>query len=165
LALQGDGLFPLREFPVDAVVIAGIGAELMLRVLGAVPEVMRHVQQLIVQPNQSVHLLREWALENGWHLRDERLLQMRRRFFVVCAFVPRAGDDPAYDIPGWDPRILCRVGPLLLARGGAVTARWYEQQSLRAARWATRNQRLASELTIWEAARAQLARAQAAEYA
>jgi tRNA (adenine22-N1)-methyltransferase len=133
--------------------MAGMSAASMLRILAAAPHVLAHVEQLILQPNQNVAALRAWARESGWHLRDERMLEERSQFFVVCAFVRAGGEDPAYRVPGWTDAALCQVGPWLLARQDAVALRWFERQRARASHWVERGSpRLQPELEVWEAA-------------
>lgn len=148
-----DGLSGLAEHGADAVVVAGMSGDSVLRILEMAPDVLAGVEQLVVQPNQNVRLLRSWALRSGWHLRDEHMLEERGQFFVTCGFVPGAGPDPAYAIPGWTEAALFSVGPRLLTRKDAVAARWFERQRARVARWVQRDpRRLQPELDVWDAA-------------
>ena len=141
------------EGEAQAVVMAGMSGDSMLRILGAAPGVLCHVTQLILQPNQNVDRVRAWAKASGWHLRDERMLEEHGQFFSVCAFVRAAGEDPAYRVPGWTDAALCSVGPWLLARQDAVALRWAERQRARVSRWVERGvPRLQPELDLWEAA-------------
>jgi tRNA A22 N-methylase len=153
LAVRGDGLLALRDVEVQAVVMAGMSGDSMLRLLAAAPEALARLEQLILQPNQNVGAIRVWALRNGWHLRDERMLEERGRHFVVCAFAPGRGEDPAYAVPGWTEAALCSVGPWFLARRDAVALRWFERQRARIAHWVAQGvSRLGPELQVWEAA-------------
>jgi len=153
LAVRGNGLLAVPEGGLGAVVMAGMSAESMLRILAAAPHVLAHVEQLILQPNQNVAALRAWAKESGWHLREERMLEERGQFFVVCAFVRAEGEDPAYRVPGWTEAALYCVGPCLLARQDAVAIRWFERQRARVSHWVERGiSRLQPELEVWEAA-------------
>jgi len=152
-AVRGDGLLAVPEGGLQAVVMAGMSADSMLRILAAAPRVLAQVEQLILQPNQNVAALRAWAKESGWHLRDERMLEERSQFFAVCAFDRAEGEDPAYRIPGWTDAALCQVGPWLLARQDAVALRWCERQRARVSHWVQRGiPRLQPELEVWEAA-------------
>jgi tRNA (adenine22-N1)-methyltransferase len=153
IALKGDGLSELQQHQVEAVVIAGMSGESMLRIFEAAPQVLARVEQVIVQPNQNVHLLRAWALVNGWHLRDERMIDERGQYFVVCAFVPGAGMDPVYTVPGWTVEALFSVGPRLLQQKDEVALRWFERQRTRVAQLVKHDvERLKPELELWEAA-------------
>jgi tRNA A22 N-methylase len=153
LALRGDGLSAIEPWAVQAVVMAGMSADSMLRLLDAAPHVLARLEQLILQANQNMERIRAWALRSGWHLRDERMLEERGRFFVVCAFARAPGEDPAYAVPGWTGAALCNVGPLLLARRDVVALRWFERQRERLSRWVERGvTRLQPELALWQAA-------------
>jgi tRNA (adenine22-N1)-methyltransferase len=152
--IQGDGLLALREQQeARSVVIAGMSGESMLRLIEAAPAQVARLEQLVLQPNQNVELIRAWAHGCGWHLRDERLLEERGRFFVVCAFARAPGEDPVYAAPGWTVAALCHVGPWLLARRDPVALRWFEVQRERLSRCVAQgSQQLLPELSIWEAA-------------
>jgi tRNA A22 N-methylase len=153
LALRGDGLLGVQRRGVDAVVIAGMSGDSMLRMFEAAPHGLASVGQLIIQPNQNVHELRVWALRNGWHLRDEQMVEERGQVFVVCAFAPGTGADPAYSVPGWTEEALCTVGPRFLTRKDGVALRWSERQRARVSHWVKRGvSRLEPELHVWDAA-------------
>ena len=150
--VQGDGLVPLAGRGIDAVVLAGVSASLMVRLCAAAPEVLADVGQLVVQPNSDAPALRAWARAHGWHLRDERMVEVGGRFFVVCALVPGVGDDPAYTLPGWPAIALTTIGPRLIARRDPVARRWCAAQVARLAGLVGGARRLAPELAMWHAA-------------
>lgn len=153
VAVQADGLFGVWHRGVDAVVIAGMSGDSMLRIIEGAPDALASVGQLLLQPNQNVSSLRAWALRNGWHLRDEHMLEERGQFFVVCAFAPGAGADPAYSVAGWTEAALCSIGPRLLSSKDSVALRWFERQRARVAHWEKRGiTRLRPELDLWNAA-------------
>jgi tRNA (adenine22-N1)-methyltransferase len=153
LAVRGDGLLAVQQLGVQAVVMAGMSGGSMLRMFEAAPHVLARLEQLIVQPNQNAESIRAWALRSGWHLRDERMLEERGQFFVVCAFVRAEGKDPAYALPGWSDAALCRLGPWLLTRKDAVAQRWFEQQRARISYLVQRGIiRWSAELELWESA-------------
>jgi len=129
--LQGDGFLPLQNQPVDAAVMAGMSGILMVRLCEAAPQVLATLQQLVVAPNKDVPLVRAWARGNGWHLRDERMVQERGRFFTVCALVKGSGADPAYAVSGWTAEALCLVGPHLLLRKDPVALGYCAEQRAR----------------------------------
>lgn len=151
--IRGDGLTALEGRGVDAVVMAGLSGRSMERLCGAAPHVLAALTQLVLQPNQNAATLRAWALESGWHLRDEVMVEERGRAFVTCAFVPGAGRDPAYRRADVNLGVLCKVGPLLLARKDALARSLCKAQcerlgELESAGDAT----LQAELVDWRAA-------------
>lgn len=146
-------MLAVQDLGAQAVVIAGMSGDSMLRMFEAAPHVLAQLDQLIVQPNQNVSSVRAWALRSGWHLRDERMLEERGRFFVVCAFVRAEGADPAYSVYAWTDAALCQIGPWFLSRKDVVALRWFEQQRTRVAHWVQRGVSLSKpELEVWEAA-------------
>jgi tRNA (adenine22-N1)-methyltransferase len=118
---QGDGLQPLAPGEAEAVVLAGIGAQLAVRLLDAAPDRLSAVRQVIVQPNQQPERVRAWAARAGWHLTDETVVAEDGRYFHVLAFHPGTGPDPAYTRAGFTPDELIQLGPGLLARQDADT--------------------------------------------
>jgi tRNA (adenine22-N1)-methyltransferase len=111
---QGDGLRPLAPGEAEAVVLAGIGAQLAVRLLEAAPDQLASTGQLIVQPNQQPERVRAWAVRMGWHLTDETVVAEDGRYFHVLAFHPGAGPDPAYAREGFTPAELVQLGPGLI---------------------------------------------------
>lgn len=153
VVVRGDGLLAIRHLSVQAVVMAGMSGDSMIRMLEAAPDVLARLEHLTLQPNQNVCAVRTWALRNGWHLRDERMLEDRGQFFVVCAFGSAVGKDPAYSVPGWTEPALCNIGPRLLTRKDAVALRWFERQRARVSHWVQHGAgRLRPELDVLEAA-------------
>ena len=153
VTVKADGLSGMEQLGIDAVAIAGMSGDSMLRILEAAAPVLAGVGQLLLQPNQDVHELRAWALHNGWHLRDEQMVEERGQFFVLCALERGTGADPAYAVPGWTAAALCQLGPRLLMRKDAVALRWFERQRARVSRWVSRDvDRLQPQLDVWDAA-------------
>ncbi len=151
--VQADGILPLHPYAIDAVVMAGMSAGLMIRLCAAAPQVLVRVQQLVVQPNKDGPLIRRWALEHGWHLRDEFIVHERGRFFTVCAFKPGLGMDPAYAVSGWTQADLCTVGPHFLLRKDPTALRWYKEQRARLLTLVSnRVHTLGPELATWQRA-------------
>jgi tRNA (adenine22-N1)-methyltransferase len=151
--LQGNGLVPLRGHAVDAVVIAGMSGATMVRMLAAEPSMPSSLAQLVLQPNQDVELVRAWAFEQGFHLRDEAMIEERGQFFPICAFVRGQGADPAYGAAGLTPSELFHIGPWLLARRDPTTLRFCEQQRARLCPLVAQGvAALAAELQMWQRA-------------
>ena len=59
--VQGDGLLALQGRAVDAVTIAGVSGQLMVRLVEAASQVLASVAQLVVQPNSDAPVVRAWA--------------------------------------------------------------------------------------------------------
>jgi tRNA (adenine22-N1)-methyltransferase len=155
LLLREDGLSALANGAVDAVVMAGMSGEQMVRLCSEASHVLERVSQLLVQPNSDVHAVRRWARAHGWQLRDESMLIERGQFFVTCAFEPASCADTSYQVPGFSEADLFLVGPLLLARRDPTALRFYEWQCQRLGLLVERQvATMQGELRVWQAARA-----------
>jgi tRNA A22 N-methylase len=157
--LRADGLRAFARGAIDAVVMAGMSGEQMVRLCDAAPALLSDVAQLVLQPNSDAGVVRAWALEHGFHLIDERMLRERGQFFVTCAFHHGSGPDPAYDLPTWSRSDLCLVGPSLLARRDFTALSFFDWQCARLNRLVEqRAHGLQRELEVWRAASAFVSR-------
>ena len=151
--LRGDGLLPLLTVSVEAVMIAGVSGALVIRMLEAVSPLVSSFKQLVLQPNTDLALVRAWARKHGLHLRAERAVIVRSRFFAACAFEPGDGDDPAYRLPGFNAEQLELVGPRLLAEGSEAALRQAEMQCERLRALQQHGPLHAEEFATWQLAR------------
>jgi len=120
----GDGLDPVRAGEVDGVVMAGLGARTMLRVLAARPEIVRDLTWMVLCPSHFEDDLRPGLAALGWHPADEALALERGRFYEVVRAAP--GPDPAAP-----DAVAARWGPRLLERGDPLAAAWIADLRLR----------------------------------
>lgn len=110
----GDGLAALRpEDRVDTVVLAGLGARSIIRILGDDRLTRLTVRHLVLQPQSRAGLLRRWLGERGWTIVGEKVVREGRRFYEVIA--ADAGVKPA-DLghPRLDRDTLLEAGPCLV---------------------------------------------------
>jgi len=124
LVRMGEGLAPLAIGEVDTVVVAGMGAETIIRILAGHPEITRALRRVVLQPNFGHELLRRWLVANGFTLVDERLTLDRGRFYTVLAAEPTTAaaipdwhDWRTWDDAGW------AIGPFVLRNGGPLLVR------------------------------------------
>ncbi len=119
---HGDGLSPLEPGEVDTVVLAGMGGATMMRLVDAAPAVLPSLRHLVLQPNTEWTAVRRWLADHRWPLLDERIVQDRRKFYVVLVVDPHPG--PA---PGWDEDALA-LGPHLLRARPPGFERWLAEE-------------------------------------
>ena len=124
----GDGLHALQQGEADSLSICGLGAKRMLRILTACPD--RVPSHVVLQPNQQPEILRQWALDNGYHLVDERIARSHLGYAILSF---RRGEDsqsidPVYE--NVDRQAALLFGPLVLKRQGQlVESRLREEES------------------------------------
>ena len=78
-----DGLADIRADEVDTVVIAGMGGDLIARILAAAPWTKQ--AHLILQPMTAQEDLRRWLLENGYRIAKETLAQEGKKLYVILS--------------------------------------------------------------------------------
>ncbi len=78
---EGDGLSVLEDGEADAAVIAGMGGELIARILGDAGE--KAPCTLVLSCNTKAEALRQWLCGNGYVIEDEELIAEGNRFYPV----------------------------------------------------------------------------------
>jgi len=87
-ARGGDGLEAIDDGEVDTVVVAGMGARTVLRILDRARG--RGVRRVVVQSMQRHELVEPWFSANGWQvLRRVDIAERRRTYPAWLAELPR----------------------------------------------------------------------------
>ena len=81
--VQAPGLEGLEPGSADTVVIAGMGGDLIARILDEAPWVREHRARLLLQPMTKAELLRAYLAEHGYCFLDERLVCENHTYFPV----------------------------------------------------------------------------------
>jgi len=105
----GDGLSPLAPGEADVIVVCGMGAKTICRILGKGEMVARAAQRLVLQPMQSADPIRRMLVEGGWSWSHEDLTYDEGHFYEVLV-VDAGGKRLVWD-PGRQP-----LGPELSTR-------------------------------------------------
>lgn len=71
---HGDGLAVVARGEVDCVTIAGMGGNLITRILDEGKDKLDDVRQLILQPNVGEDVVRRWLYEHDWYVTEEDIL-------------------------------------------------------------------------------------------
>ena len=104
-----DGLEKIRPDEVDTVVMAGMGGDLIQKILSQCPWRKREGLQFILQPQSAGNVLRRWLCEDGFEIQREEPVQDGHFLYTVMAI--RQGE-PAPLTPGTE-----YASPALLASG------------------------------------------------
>lgn len=89
----GSGLTVLKENEADAIIIAGMGGELIADILDTSKEVAFSAKELILQPMTAVSKLRRYLYENGYKITDENIVREYHHFYFIIKAV-YSGDEP-----------------------------------------------------------------------
>ena len=84
-----DGLQGIPPDAADTIIMAGMGGDLMVRILEAAPWVCDDRYTLILQPQTKIDLLRCWLCGHGYRFLSETLVRDKEQLYVV--FRVRAG--------------------------------------------------------------------------
>jgi tRNA (adenine22-N1)-methyltransferase len=124
----GDGLAAVRPSDrIDTVILSGLGAGTILRILEAPGARRLALRRLIVQPRTDEALVRGWLSDHGWCPVSERLTAERGRLHVTIA-AERGDDDAVYRHPALDRNDLLAAGPLLVSsRPPELASAWRAQ--------------------------------------
>ncbi len=80
---KGDGLNAVEPFEADTFIIAGMGGDLIARILGASPWIRDEKYDLILQPMTAVEDLREYLCLNGFEIILEQAVKAQNRIYTV----------------------------------------------------------------------------------
>ncbi len=83
----GNGLSVLKKNEADTIVIAGVGGELMVRILSDGKEMLSIHPNLVLAPNNREAMVREWMMHNQYSSQAEKLVKQNGKFYQVISAV------------------------------------------------------------------------------
>ena len=89
--VQTDGLHDVKPGSFDVLVLAGMGGDLIARILADAPWLDGGNYALILQPQSAANELRRWLGERGWSVDRERLVRDGGFLYAVMAVRPEGG--------------------------------------------------------------------------
>ncbi len=106
---QSDGLKELHPDEVDSIVIAGMGAELICRILKGSPEFMDSGKELILQPQSEWFKVRHFLIDHHYGIMQEWFLKEEGKYYLVIKalrneslHIPKDSQSEIYYRYGWD---------------------------------------------------------------
>ena len=78
-----DGLAALKEGEGDTLVIAGMGGELIIKILENGRHMWDSVKQWVLSPQSEIFKVRRWLFENGFVIRKEDMVLEDGKFYTV----------------------------------------------------------------------------------
>ena len=114
----GDGLTVLAPGETDAVVLAGMGALLMIRILSEDPAKTASFSKFVLQPRNYPQRLRKWLWEADFGLVEDKLVREGRRICEILTVVPGKPGRIPWPDPAWAPEDIRWEVPPWYARPG-----------------------------------------------
>lgn len=97
-----DGVAKLMPGEADSVVIAGMGGELIIKILENGRHMWDSVSQWVLSPQSEIFKVRRWLLENGFVIRKEDMVLEDGKFYTVMDVRRKKGVDPVTEAAGLD---------------------------------------------------------------
>lgn len=83
-----DGLKELRRGEVDAVILAGMGGGLMIRILESSREIVNAMKECILQPQTELYRVREYLLKEGFDFLEENMILEEGKYYPMMKVRP-----------------------------------------------------------------------------
>ncbi len=120
-----DGLRELRAGEADALICAGMGGELIQRILSDGRDKLEGMKQLILQPQSDVRGVREYLYGNGYIITAEDMVFEDGKYYRMFRAVP--GSEPAAENAG-ERELYLEYGRQTLQGRHPVLKRYLEQR-------------------------------------
>lgn len=85
--ILSDGLKKIRENSCDDIVIAGMGGNLIADILGACKWIYNGALNIVAQPMSHAEVLREFYINNGFEIKEEKTATDGKRLYCVMSAV------------------------------------------------------------------------------
>ena len=118
-----DGISHLSMGGADAIIIAGMGGELIARILGTDIDVAHSAKAIVMQPMRGVEELRRFLRKNRFRITDERLVLDAGRIYQIITVAPGEPDT----IPSWFPKDEYSLGHMMFEKGDPLLLPLLEQ--------------------------------------
>ncbi|RNC29857.1 MAG: tRNA (adenine(22)-N(1))-methyltransferase [Candidatus Dichloromethanomonas elyunquensis] len=83
---KGNGLNPIGPGEVNVLVLAGMGGNTILQILAERVDILRGIEELVLQPQGAEGKVRKELMDSGWKLQGERLTEEEGRIYSVIHF-------------------------------------------------------------------------------
>lgn len=83
-----DGVQKLEVGEVDAILIAGMGGELVMHIISEGMEVCHSVKELILQPQSELGKVRQFLRENNFEIIDEDMVIEEGKYYPMMKVIP-----------------------------------------------------------------------------
>lgn len=110
----GNGLCVLNENEAQAIVIAGMGGELIADIIEVSKHIAKKTSQLILQPMTTAERLRRYLYENGFKIVDEKIVKEFHHYYFIIKAIPgtsKIEDEIFYEI---SKHLLDKKDPVML---------------------------------------------------
>lgn len=123
-----DGVKKLEVGEADAILIAGMGGELVIHILSDGMGVCRSAKELILQPQSELEKVRQFLREKKFKIVDEDMVIEDGKYYPMMKVVPVETDEFWGIIPEEAIRACDLYGPVLLKNGNPSLRKFLVKQ-------------------------------------
>lgn len=120
-----DGVEALLPEEADAIVVAGMGGELIVRILSKGENVCKAVRELILQPQSELAGVRRFLRKNGYVIVEEDMVFEDGKYYPMMRVTPNGLRNEQAD---GEALLLDLYGPVLLEQGHPVLVQFLQYQ-------------------------------------
>lgn len=110
----GSGLTVLKEKEADAIIIAGMGGDLIAHILHTSKNIALTTKQLVLQPMTAIDKLRKYLYNNGFKIVDENIVKEFHHYYFIMnveAGYEEVEDEIYYEI---SKHLIIKKDPIML---------------------------------------------------
>lgn len=123
-----DGVKELKAGEADTILIAGMGGELVVRILSEGKEVCRSARELVLQPQSELEKVRKFLREENYKIVDEDMIIEDGKYYPMMRVLP-VEEDRFWDAVSEEAIRPCyKYGPLLLKNGNPSLRKFLVKQ-------------------------------------
>ena len=123
-----NGFQALQPGEVQSAVIAGMGGGLVIRILTEGAEVVRKLEECILQPQSEIEKVRAFLLEKGYEFLEEDMVCEDGKYYPMMRAVKTEQDETWNRLNDQTIAVCDIYGPLLLRNGNPVLRRFLVRQ-------------------------------------
>lgn len=118
--ILSDGLVALGDRESDALVCAGMGGKLVIKILKEGMEKVQKMEELILQPQSEIHLVRAFLREQGFYIDREDMVFEDGKYYPMMHVVVHS------DKKNEDNQVFDKFGPSLLKEKHPILGNYLE---------------------------------------
>lgn len=123
-----NGLEKLSPKEVDSIIIAGMGGDLICKILAASPEFIRAGKELILSPHAEWFKVRHFLHDCHYDICKEWFLKEDGKYYVVIKARPADDQATQPDSISWDKEIYYQYGRYLIEEKNPVLFEYLEKE-------------------------------------
>lgn len=115
-----DGVTALQVGEADALICAGMGGRLVIKILEEGKDRIQGMKELILQPQSELQMVRQYLREQGYGIVDENIICEDGKYYPMMKVCPSLCKDAEGNIEESAQRIEDKFGPVLLKKKNPV---------------------------------------------